>query len=152
MSEKQLSYPTRKRLPRIIEGLIKGENYDQIAEAVGVKNRRTIERDIKAWREIGGFEDFFAKEFLKLHGKIRKSDPVEAYRQITKLVARTVTRKIEAQLKQQIQATIMEPTTMPWENIPEVKAGLDRLKEKLRAEKEAEQQAHAETISARELF
>ena len=148
MSEKQLSYPTRKRLPRIIEGLIKGENYDQIAEAVGVKNRRTIERDIQAWRETGGFEDFFAKEFLKLHGKIRKSDPVEAYRQITKLIARTLTRKIEAQLKQQIQTTIIEPTGMPWENIPEVKARLDVLKEQMRAEKEAEEQARASSLNS----
>lgn len=143
MSERQLSYPTRKRLPRIIEGLIKGENYDQIAEAVGVRNRRTIERDIQAWRDTGGFEDFFAKEFLKLHGKIRKSDPVEAYRQITKLVARTVTRKSEAQLKQQVQATMMEPTTMPWENIPEVKEAMARIREKLRVEKEAEEQVRA---------
>ncbi|MCK4474976.1 helix-turn-helix domain-containing protein [Candidatus Bathyarchaeota archaeon] len=148
MSEKQLSYPTRKRLPRIIEGLIKGENYDQIAEAVGVKNRRTIERDIQAWRATGGFEDFFAKEFLKLHGKIRKSDPVEAYRQITKLIARTLTRKIEAQLKQQIQATMIEPTPMPWEQVPEVKARLDVLKEQMRAEKEAEEQALASSLNS----
>jgi len=148
MSDKQLSYPTRKRLPRIIEGLIKGENYDQIAEAVGVKNRRTIERDIQAWRATGGFEDFFAKEFLKLHGKIRKSDPVEAYRQITKLIARTLTRKIEAQLKQQIQTTIIEPSAMPWELVPEVKARLDVLKEQMRAEKEAEEQARASSLNS----
>jgi len=148
MSEKHLSYPTRKRLPRIIEGLIKGENYDKIAEAVGVKNRRTIERDIQVWRATGGFEDFFAKEFLKLHGKIRKSDPVEAYRQITKLIARTLTRKIEAQLKQQIQTTIIEPSAMPWELVPEVKARLDVLKEQMRAEKEAEEQARASSLNS----
>lgn len=141
MSERQLSYSTRKRLPRIVEGLIKGENYDQIAKAVGVKNRRTIERDIKAWRDTGGFEEFFIKEFLKLHGKIRKSDPVEAYRQVTKMLARTVTRKFEAELKQEIQTTIIEPSTMPWENIPDVKVALDKLREKMRAEKEAEEQA-----------
>ena len=143
MSETQLSYSTQKRLPRIIEGLIKGENYDQIAEAVGVKNRRTIERDIKAWRDTGGFEDFFIAEFLELHGKIRESDPVEAYKQITKLIARTLTRKIEAELKQRIQTTMIEPTTMPWEQVPEVKEAMARLREKLRVEKETEEQARA---------
>ena len=143
MSEKQLSYATRKRLPRIIECLVKGENYDQIVKAVGVKNRRTIERDIKAWRETGGFEDFLTKEFFKLHGKIKESDPVETYRQITKLLAKTLIKKIEGQLKQQIQLTNVTPTVMPWEEHPEMKAAMGSLKEKMRAEKEAEEKARS---------
>lgn len=99
MSQSTISYATRKRLSKIIKALLEGKNHDEIAEICGVKNRKTIERDLIAWRNSGGFEDFLNNEWLKLHGKIKKLDPHEAYRQITKLLGKTLTQKIKGEIE-----------------------------------------------------
>lgn len=98
MQQNKLSSATRKRLPKIIEGLLAGKTHQQITASLGLKNRSTIERDLRAWRETGGYEEFLHNEWLQLHGKIKESDPVEAYRQISKLLGKTLTQKIETEL------------------------------------------------------
>lgn len=100
MSQNRMSAVTRKRIPRILEGLLKNETHEEIAEAVGVKNRKTIERDLQAWRDSGGLETFLHDEWLRMHGKIKEMEPLEAYRQLTKLLSKTLTQRVQTELKQ----------------------------------------------------
>ena len=90
-----LSTATLKRLPTIKEGLRKGLNREQIAAKCS-RTEKTIDRDMSAWVESGLFEVWLKEEFLDLHHYARDNEPMEAYRQISKLVARMLTRKIEA--------------------------------------------------------
>ena len=89
-----LSTQILKRLPQIKYGLLHGLTYIQIGESCGV-TERTIDRDVKAWVESGEFETWIKQEWVRLHNIILHEDPVEAYRQITKILGHMVTRKIE---------------------------------------------------------
>lgn len=100
MSQIKLRKATRKRIPRIIDGLLSNKTHEEIAKGLGIKNRKTIERDLKAWRLSGGMETFLQNEWLRLHGKVKEMDPVEAHRQLTKLLGKTMAQKIEAQIAQ----------------------------------------------------
>lgn len=99
MSHLQLPLHTRKRLPKIIEGLLNGKSHQQIAEDCGLKNRRTIIRDIELWAQSGGLERWLQQEWLKLHGKITSEDPKEAYRQMSKLLSKTMTQRVKAEIE-----------------------------------------------------
>lgn len=90
-----LSTQTQKRLPTIKQGLLTGLNYENIGRKCGV-TERTIDRDISNWVDSGQFETWIKEEWMRLHNIIVHEDPVEAYRQITKLVRRMVTQKVEA--------------------------------------------------------
>ena len=54
---------TRKRLPNIKAGLLKGLNYTQIGEKCGVQEK-TIDRDIAKWLESGDFETWIKAEWM----------------------------------------------------------------------------------------
>jgi len=90
---------TRIRLPKIKTGLIEGKTSQQIAEECSV-TRETIERDKHAWRQSGDFEDWIKEEWLRLHLLIQQKDPVIAYREITRLLGKTLTQKVETALTQ----------------------------------------------------
>jgi hypothetical protein len=98
------------RLPKIKQGLRDGLNYDQIATNCGVKSSQTIDRDMKAWVESGLFEIWLKTEFVELHQHARVANPLEAYKEIAKIVARMVTRKEE------ITQDIYEETRIVWED------------------------------------
>lgn len=98
MSQNRLPRITRVRIPQIIQGLLEGKTHEEIAKECGLKNRRTIERDIQAWRDSGGLETFLTEEWLKMHGKIKEQDPIEAHRQLTKLLGKTLTKKVESKI------------------------------------------------------
>ena len=83
-----------KRLSKIKEGLRGGLNREQIGEKCGV-TEKTIDRDMNAWVESGLFEIWLKTEFVDLHNYTRDANPLEAYRQIAKIVAKMVTRKAE---------------------------------------------------------
>lgn len=104
MSQIGLSYHTRRRLPKIIQGLLKGKTHEQIAADCGVK-RRTVDRDLRAWRESGGFEKWLHAEFMRLHGEVRDEKTERAYQTIARLLERTMRQRIEAEVKG--QATII---------------------------------------------
>ena len=97
-----LSQQTQRRLPTIKQGLITGLDYDQIAEKCG-RTRRTIDRDISSWLESGEFETWIKEEWVRLHQQIIHDDPTEAYRQVSKLVARMLTRRIESKYIEEIR-------------------------------------------------
>ena len=93
-----LCTPTRERLPTIKQGLLTGLSYDQIADKLGV-GHRTIDRDIKRWLESGDFELWIKEEWIRLHNIIIHDNPEEAYRNITKLVAKMLTQKLEKKVE-----------------------------------------------------
>lgn len=89
-----LTPQTRRRLPTIKANLMKGLSYGQIGGILGV-TEKTIDRDIKAWLESGDFETWVKEQWVELHQKVTKETPVEAYKQVSKLLAKMVTRKAE---------------------------------------------------------
>ena len=105
-----LPHKTALRLPKIKQGLREGLTYDQIAELCGVKSSQTIDRDMKAWVESGLFEVWLKTEFVELHEYARQANPLEAYKNICKIVARMVTRKEE------ITQDIYQETRIVWED------------------------------------
>lgn len=101
---------TALRLPKIKQGLREGLNYQQIAENCGVKSSQTIDRDMKAWVESGLFEVWLKTEFVELHEHARIANPLEAYKEIAKIVGRMVTRKTE------VTEDIYQETRIVWED------------------------------------
>ena len=97
-----LSTQTLKRLPKIKAGLFTGLNYTQIGTNCGV-TEKTIDRDIKTWIESGQFETWIKEEWVRLHNLILHDNPTEAYRQISKIIARMVTRKAELKTTEEIK-------------------------------------------------
>ena len=93
---------TRKRLPNIKAGLLKGLNYTQIGEKCGVQEK-TIDRDIAKWLESGDFETWIKAEWVRLHNIIIHEDPTEAYKQVSKILGRMVTRRVESKHTEEIR-------------------------------------------------
>lgn len=123
MSLSQLTPQTLKRLPHIKEGLLKGNNYTTIGQKCGV-TERTIDRDIKSWLQSGDFEDWIKTMWIELHGKITAEDPTEAYRQVSKLMAKMITQKqeIKADVNQtisEIKVSIIDNSRTATEDAPE---------------------------------
>lgn len=98
-----LSRQTLKRLPQIKQGFRKGDSYEQIAQSCTV-HHRTIERDVQSWVESGLFEVWIKEEFVDLHNYARNANPMEAYKQIAKIVGRMVTRKIEKDVNVEVRS------------------------------------------------
>ena len=89
-----LTTQTRRRLPTIKSNLLQGLSYGQIGDILGV-TEKTIDRDMKAFVESGQFETWIKQEWIRLHTAVIKDNPTEAYRQVSKLLSRMVTRKAE---------------------------------------------------------
>ena len=97
-----LSRATVKRLPQIKEGFRHGYNYTQIGQNCGV-TEKTIDRDIHSWVESGLFEIWLKEEFLDLHHYARDNNPLEAYKEIAKIVGKMVTRRVESKHTEEIR-------------------------------------------------
>ena len=89
-----LSQQTLRRLPTIKAKLLQNWTIGQIADILGV-TERTIDRDLKAFLDSGQFEQWLKEEWVHLHAKIVAENPIEAYRQVSKLISRNITRKAE---------------------------------------------------------
>lgn len=89
-----LTQQTLRRLPTIKASLLTGLNYVQIGKKCGV-TEKTIDRDVKSWIESGDFETWIKEEWLRLHNQIIHDSPALAYKEISRLVGRMVTRKAE---------------------------------------------------------
>lgn len=97
-----LSTQTLKRLPKIKAGLLQGLNYTQIGARCRV-SEKTIDRDVKAFVESGEFYVWVKQEWARMYAVIQREEPVEAFRNLTKLLGRMVTRKIEAHTVEEIR-------------------------------------------------
>ena len=93
-----LSAQTQRRLPTIKRDLLLGLTSAQIGDKLGV-TEKTIDRDLKAFINSGEFESWIKEEWLRLHNIILHEDPVEAYRNISKLVSHMMTRKVEKKVE-----------------------------------------------------
>lgn len=89
-----LSQQTTQRLPTIKTELLKGTSYIDIGKKLNV-TERTIDRDIKAFVNSGDFETWLKEEWLRLHNQVIHDDPIEAYRNVSKLISRMITQKRE---------------------------------------------------------
>jgi len=123
-----LSTQTQKRLPKIKAGLLKGLNYSQIGSQCGV-TEKTIDRDIYKWLNTGDFETWLKEEWVRLHNMIIHENPTEAYRQVTKILGRMVTRKVEAHSIEEIREI-----KLSWEIKDERINAKDKLQATSRAE------------------
>ncbi len=89
-----LSKATRIRLPKIKRGLIDRQTEAEIAERCHV-HRVTISRDIQKWTQTPDFEIWLKEVWLNEYKHVSHD---EAFRQITKLLTKTLTAKIRAKL------------------------------------------------------
>jgi len=104
MSQLELSNVTQIRLPLIKEGLLKKETRQQIATVCKV-SRRTITRDIQSWIKTDDFLHWIREVWLD---KYRKVDDVEAFRQATKILCRTLVQKVEEKVEVKERIELVE--------------------------------------------
>ena len=86
------------RLEMIKRGLLEGWTQDKIATECGVC-RETISRDVRAWKITGGLETWVRGKFHDMQDRAEEKDFMGAYREIMKLVARTMTQRTEAKVE-----------------------------------------------------
>jgi hypothetical protein len=89
-----LSTSTISRLPKIQQGLKQGLTQEQIAGTCGV-SRRTIIRDMQEWVNSGLFETWLKLEFVELYEYERVANPAIAFKALSQLMGKMVTRKAE---------------------------------------------------------
>ena len=111
-----LPQQTLQRLPKIKAGLLEGKTKDAIALLCHV-TEKTIDRDLKQFRASNEFEDWLREEWQRLHYIILNENPTEAYRQLSRLLGQTLTRRIEAttELKAAIIVKMWKPEDEPAE-------------------------------------
>jgi hypothetical protein len=106
-----LSRHTLKRLQTIQEGILQGDTREQIGTKCGV-TEKTIDRDMNAWVDSGLFEVWLKREFLRLHASAIHESPLDAYREVAKLVGKMLTRKIEkkeqVEIREKVEIDITE--------------------------------------------
>lgn len=57
---------------------------------------RTIKRDVRKWRQEGGFEQFLLDEFFRSYPKIKQKFPDKAFDRLCYLLGKTMVHKVEA--------------------------------------------------------
>ena len=102
------SLTPEQRLEILKRELLLGSTHTEIAEMCGV-SRKTIERDIRKWELTGGFEDWIRREFKDLFVGISETDEPLAFREMSKLAARTMTTRTESKVEGFGQLVIWRP-------------------------------------------
>ena len=102
-----MSLPTQTkiRLPKIKKGLMDGLTLGQIADICKV-TERTINRDKDAWLRSGDFEIWLRDEWLKYLVIVGKEDPVEVFRQLSKLVGKQIAERVRAEIEEDVRIEI----------------------------------------------
>jgi len=89
--------PAQRRREVIRENILELE-YPEIAKLCHCAER-TIIRDINKWREEGGFEQFLMDEFFRSYPNIKEQFPEKAFDRLCYLLGKTMTRKIEKDVR-----------------------------------------------------
>ena len=97
-----LTPQTLRRLSQIKKGLLLNHNRETIGKSCGV-TEKTIDRDIKAWTESGDFETWVKEEWLRLHPQIVEKYPTLAYKELSRIVGKMVTKRLEAHTIEEIR-------------------------------------------------
>lgn len=87
-----LTEQTQVRLPKIKAGIMQRKTREQIGLNCHV-SERTIRRDIEAWVRTPDFEEWLNEAWLNEYQYV---DHSEAFRALTSLMGKKITRKIEA--------------------------------------------------------
>jgi len=86
------------RVEIIKVGILEGWTQEEIAEKCGVC-RETINRDIRKWKLTGGLEDFIRSKWLEKLEIIEDEDIPLTFKELSKLVARSMTQRTEAKIE-----------------------------------------------------
>ena len=84
--------PTQRR--EIIQENIINHDYTEIATLCNC-TIRTIKRDVRKWREEGGFEEFLLDEFFRSYPEIKQNFPDKAFDRLCYLLGKSMPRRIE---------------------------------------------------------
>lgn len=94
MSPKTVTILSPQQRRETIRENILTHNYQQLATLCHC-TRRTIKRDVHAWRQEGGFEQFLMDEFFRSYPDIKEEFPEKAFDRLCYLLGKTLTRRIE---------------------------------------------------------
>jgi len=103
----RLTYNTR--IERIKELLPKGTDWNAIATVCGV-TRKTIWRDFNRWRKSEDFKAWLYSEYVRLVGEVKGSDPDKALREITRIIIKDMTEKVEQKTETRGELIVDIPT------------------------------------------
>lgn len=91
----RLSKATEIRLPKIKDALTRGLTREEIGSLCHV-TEKTIRRDIKAWIRYGDFKEWIFETWLDLYSEARKDNIANVFREVTKLLIKTMPQIIES--------------------------------------------------------
>jgi len=92
MSPKALSPEARRE---VIKEHIFTHTYPQIAKLCGCA-KRTIRRDVKLWKQEGGFDELLMEEFFKSYPQVKVTNPDKAFDRLVYLLGKHVTQHVES--------------------------------------------------------
>ncbi len=96
--ETKKKFKPEQRLEVIKRELPRGSTQSEIAELCGVC-RETINRDIRAWELSDGFGEWARREFRELYYDLKDEDKPLTFRELGKLVARSMTQRTESKVE-----------------------------------------------------
>jgi len=104
--------PPAKRREVIRENILDKE-YPEIAKLCHCAER-TIKRDVQKWRDEGGFEQFLMDEFFRSYPDIKEKFPEKAFDRLCYLLGKTMTRKIEKDMRATLDVTTRHIIVKMW--------------------------------------
>lgn len=131
LSISELSTQTNLRLPKIKAGILAKKTRTQIGDDCGV-SERTIRRDITDWTKTDDFLRWAREVWIHY---LRKVDDVEAFRQATKIVVKTI--PAQAEIKEEIKVEEKHVTIVA-DYTSAVEAAVNRDIKALRARKQVD--------------
>jgi hypothetical protein len=106
MSQNVAKLNQKTRL-EIIENELLFKTLEEIAEECKV-TRRTIDRDIRKWKDRGGFDRFLEQEFFQLYGIEKRVNPSRALDRIITLMIRRMTENPVAEVPHNVKVMIID--------------------------------------------
>lgn len=88
--------PFSRRQQVIEDGLRQGWTQDRIADECRC-SRSTIYRQIREWRESGGFEGWLLDSWLELYAKLKAERPDIVFQNVTTLLSKYITRRMKVE-------------------------------------------------------
>lgn len=83
-----------KRIRIIKKMLQEDATQQEIADKIGC-HRNTIVKDFRRWRQTEDYLDWLHEQQLRLYGVIKEKDPITAFKEVNKLIAKSMVVKVE---------------------------------------------------------
>lgn len=113
MSPRNATILPPKRRRQVIRENILDKEYPELAKLCHCAER-TIIRDINKWRNEGGFEEFLMDEFFRSYPNIKEKFPEKAFDRLCYLLGKTITRKIEKDMRATLDVTTRHIIVKMW--------------------------------------